>query len=70
MLDEVVFAQTRLFRIFCTRTGLSPQDGNSLWSRFDIWDFVEACYDSLHMSGDDAALEDIFAVLRFKGAAL
>ena len=70
MIDEVLFAQVRLFRMFCERFGLEPSSGNSLWNEFDIWGFVEDCYDLLHLSGDENALGDIQAKLAFHGVSL
>lgn len=29
MIDEVLFMQMRLFRLFCERTGLSSREGNA-----------------------------------------
>ena len=70
MIDEVLFAQVRLFRMFYERFGLDPSSANSLWNEFGVWEFVEGCYDSLHLSGDEAALVDIQAKLAFQGVSL
>ena len=70
MIDEVLFAQVRLFRLFCERFDFAPTLGGSLWSEFDIWGFIESCYDSLHISGDEAALADIRQKLAFHGVPL
>lgn len=68
MIDEILFMQLRLFRLFCERRSLSPKEGNALWYKHGIWDFVELCYDSLHLSGDESALNDIDCKLAFEGA--
>lgn len=70
MIDEVLFMQMRLFRLFCERTGLSSREGNALWNDHDIWDFVESCYDVFHIEGDEAILNDIFTKLTHEGVAL
>ena len=70
MIDEVLFAQVRLFRMFCERFGLEPSSGNSLWNEFGIWGFIEGCYDTLHLSGDESALDDIQTKLAFHGVSL
>lgn len=70
MLDEVLFMQVRLFRLFRERTGLSSASANEMWEANDIWGFVSRCYDSLHLGGDELALDDVFAKLRHQGAVL
>ena len=67
MIDEVLFMQTRLFRMFLERYRLSPEDGNRLFNAGGIWGFIAECYDLLHVSGDDAALSDVEEALAAKG---
>ena len=69
MVDEVLFMQTRLFRMFLQRYQLSPEVGNRVFSQGGIWSFIEDCYELLHLSSDDAALRDIISVLAVKGVA-
>ena len=33
-----------------------------------IWQYMEKCYALLHLNGDDAAMEDILAILNRNGA--
>lgn len=70
MIDEILFMQLRLFRLFCERSNLSPREGNALWQEHDIWSFIESCYDILHLSGDDPALDDISRKLASEGFAI
>lgn len=69
MLDEVLFMQMRLFRMYRERAGLSARACNALFERRGIWDFIASCYDYLHLEGDDAVLADIEAKLAYEGAA-
>ena len=69
MIDEVLFMQVRLFRMFREATGLSAAQSNRLFDAGGAWDFIESCYDSLHLSGDDAALNDVCAKLRAEGVS-
>ena len=69
MIDEVLFMQTRLFRMFLKRYSLSPEQGCHLFNLGDIWNFIDDCYDVLHLSGDEAALSDVISVLEAKGVA-
>ena len=67
MIDEMLFMQTRLFRLFLDRYGLSPEKGCRVFNRGRIWSFIDECYDVLHMSGDEAALDDVVSVLDARG---
>ena len=69
LIDEVLYMQVRLFRMFCERSGVDPRQGNELFKAGDVWDFISSCYDYLHLSGDEAALDDVYARLRHAGVA-
>lgn len=69
MLDEVLFMQMRLFRLYRTKAGLSARACNRLFEEQGIWDFIANCYDYLHLEGDDAILADIEAKLANQGVA-
>ena len=70
MLDEVLYMQVRLFRMFRERTGLTSVEANNIFNAAGIWDFISSCYCYLHLSGDEAALADVFACLRHRGVVL
>jgi hypothetical protein len=67
MIDEVLYMQVRLFRMFRERTGLTSRAANRAFVDGGVWDFISECYDVLHLSGDDAALQDVFARLDYVG---
>ena len=67
MIDEVIYMQVRIFRMFCERSGLDPQSANRLFTRAGAWKFIADCFDSLHMSGDELAYEDVTQLLRRRG---
>lgn len=69
MIDEVLYMQVRLFRMFQERTGLTSRRANQVFAEGGVWDFVSSCYESLHLSGDEAALNDVFARLDFVGVS-
>lgn len=69
MLDEVLYMQTRIFRMFIERTGLSPRAANRLFDQAGAWDFLSECYDSLHVESDQLALDDVLSLMRHKGVA-
>lgn len=70
MLDEVIFMQTRVFRMFCERMKCSASEGNALFEQYGIWEYIETCYDALHLSSDEYALDDIMKILKSKGVSL
>ena len=67
MIDEVLYMQVRLFRMFCERAGLTARQGNDVFNRGGVWDFISDCYGYLHLSGDEAALTDVRARLDHAG---
>lgn len=69
MLDEVLYMQVRLFRMFQKSAGLSAREANRAFDEGGVWDFIASCYDSLHLSGDEAALDDVLARLEFVGVS-
>ena len=68
MLDEVLFMEARIFSGFIKRTQVKPREANRMFERYGIWNYIEQCYDSLHMSGDEYVLNDIECILRSQGA--
>ncbi|MCQ2374247.1 MAG: DUF3791 domain-containing protein [Phascolarctobacterium sp.] len=56
--------------MFCDRVKCSPVEGNAIFEKYGIWTFIEECYDSLHLSSDESALEDIMKILKSKGVNL
>lgn len=62
--------EARLFRMFREQTGLSPVQANRLFESQGVWEFIEDCYESLHLSSDEAALSDINRMLAFRGVVL
>lgn len=69
MLDEILYMQIRLFRMFRERLGISSREANRLFDQGDVWDFVSSNYDMLYLSGDESALEDVLNRLDFVGVA-
>lgn len=69
MLDEILYMQVRIFRMFCERTGLDPKAANRLFTQAGVWKFIEHCFDSLHLGGDELVYEDVLRLLRHQGVA-
>ena len=66
ILNEILFMETRLFSLFCERTKIEPQKADNMFKNYGIWDYIENCYDSLHLDGDETVYNDIISILRKK----
>ncbi len=64
MLNEVLYMETRVFGEFCRRKNMSAKDANKLFKENNIWEYIESCYDILHLNGDESVLEDIDRILK------
>lgn len=69
MIDEVLYMQVRIFRMFCERTGMDPQVANRLFLQAGVWKYIADCFDSLHLGGDELVYEDVQRLLRRQGVA-
>lgn len=69
MIDEVLYMQVRIFRMFCERTGMDPQAANRLFLQAGVWKYIADCFDSLHLGGDELVYEDVQRLLRRQGVA-
>jgi hypothetical protein len=68
MINEVLFMEARLFGEFLHKFDIRPKDANRMFERFGIWEYIEECYDVLHMNGDEYILNDIESILKRRGA--
>lgn len=60
----------RLFRMAQREWHLSPSECTELFRKNKIFDFIADCYDSLHISSYQCALEDVKELLLTKGVVL
>ncbi len=67
MLNEMIFFETRVFRLFCKKEKVSPVEANKLFDKYGIWKYIESTYDMLHLSSDECTYEDIVEFLKVKG---
>lgn len=67
LLDEVLYMEIRVFREFLNRFRMKAADAYALFDKNDIWNYIESCYDVLHMSGDELVLNDIQLILQKNG---
>jgi hypothetical protein len=65
-LDEVLFMQLRLFRMFIQKTGMTSSDANALWKTHGVWSFISEFYDMFHTEGDEAVYDNVLEYLHAK----
>ena len=70
MLDEMIFFEMRIFKMFCDRAKVSASEGNKLFDSYGIWRYIEDTYEMMHLNGDDSALMEVFVVLKAKGICI
>lgn len=70
MLNELIFFEARIFRMFCEKLQVSPVDANKLVEKYGIWKYIEDTYDMLKLNGDECAVNDIWEILKVKGIKL
>lgn len=70
MLNELIFFEARIFRMFCEKLQVSPVDANKLFEKYGIWKYIEDTYDMLKLNGDECAVNDIWEILKMKGIKL
>ena len=66
MLDEMLFFEIRIFKMFCDMANVSASEGNKLFDSYGIWKYIEDTYEMMHLNGDESALMEIFKVLQLK----
>ena len=70
MLNETLYMQTRLFRLFCNQNKIESKRANDLFLKYKIWDYIDKCYGLLHLGSDESVLDDINKILSRNGVAL
>lgn len=70
MLNELIFFEVRIFRMFCEKLQVSSADTNKLFETYGVWKYIEDTYDMLRLNGDECAVNDIWEMLKVKGIKL
>ena len=64
---DITHMQCSLFRMAQTKWNKTPKEVSALFQKYNILGFISDCYDSLHLSSYQLALEDIETLLHNKG---
>lgn len=70
MLNELIFFEVRIFRMFCEKLQVSSADTNKLFETYGVWKYIEDTYDMLSLSSDECAVNDIVEMLKINGVKL
>ena len=70
MVNEVLYMETRIFSEFCERKKIKAKEANRIFNTYKIWDYIENCYDMLHINGDENVLNDVDIILKRQGVCI
>jgi len=68
--DDLFLIQIRLFRLAQQKWNFDEEECLEIFNKYNIFDYIETCYDFFHIQGDDANLSDIESYLKNNGAEL
>ena len=67
LFDEILYMEVRVFREFLKKYKMKAPEAYRLFEENDIWGYIESCYETLHMSGDEYVLADVQQILKKNG---
>ena len=70
MIDEILYMEARVFMGFLRKFNIKAKEANQIFEDYGIWEYIEQCYDLLHVSGDEYVLNDIEKILKNKGVKI
>ena len=70
MINEVLYMEIRLVGAFSEKYKLTRSAVNRIFSKYNIWQYIESCYEVFHLNGDEYNLDDISDSLKGKGVVL
>lgn len=62
--------QCRVYRMAQKKWRMSPVECTRLFQQFDIFKFIADCYDTLHLSSYECALNDVEEILQNNGVSV
>lgn len=63
MINEILYMETRIFSEYCEVMHIPAKEANRLFNLYHVWEYIESCYETLHLSGDECIIEDIQALI-------
>jgi hypothetical protein len=62
--------QTWLFRNAQLKWNKSPEETSEIFKQYGLFEYIKECYDYLHLSSYNLALEELETLLKNKGAKI
>ena len=62
--------QCRVFRMAQKKWNITPERCGELFRKYNIFQFISDCYDTLHLSSYACTLQDVEEILRANGVAV
>lgn len=57
--EDLYQIQVRLFRLAQLKWNISAPKCSEIFKKYDIYGYIETCYEFFHVQGDEASLSDI-----------
>lgn len=57
--DDLYQIQVRLFRLAQLKWNISASKCSEIFNKYDIYGYIETCYEIYHVQGDETNLADI-----------
>ncbi len=70
MINEILYMQIRILREFAKKYKIDEQKLNILFEKYKIYDYINSCYSSLHTTGDNYIIKEIYDILMHKGVKM
>lgn len=67
---DIADMQCWIFRMAQTKWNLLPNECAAIFRQYDIFGFIARCYNILHLSSYECALDDIEEMLHNNGVSL
>lgn len=64
---NVTDMQCHVFRMAEKKWKIPPEECAEIFREYDIFGFIDDCYDSLHLNSYQCALDDVETLLRNRG---
>ena len=68
--EQILYMQTRLTRTAAEKWQKPLAEVIKVFTRYDVLEYIENCYEIFHVEGDEAIFEDIENYLSAKGATI
>lgn len=68
--EDIFLLQVRLYRLAQLKWNVDSKRCSEIFNKYKIYDYIETCYESFHVQGDEANFDDIMKYLNNIGAEL